>query len=160
LALNHESRFEEAKGYLERYLEAHPGDLDALAGLAEAEERLGDPEGAERRALAVLERDPAHPRAHLVVGLVRAGHGDFAGAREALQQAVDADPMMAKAHYQLSLACARLGDRECAAEHLERYRRALEGPEASHVEMQPVKGPTMMIKKDSSKDDSGDGSPP
>jgi len=151
LSLNHESRFEEAKGYLERYLEAHPGNLDALAGLAEAEERLGDPESAERRALAVLERDPAHPRAHLVIGLVRAGRGDFAGAREAFGRAVGADPAMAKAHYQLSLACARLGDRECAAEQLERYKRALEGPEASHVQMQPAEGPTMMQKQETQK---------
>lgn len=153
LALNHESRFEEARGYLGRYLEAHPGNLDALAGLAESEERLGDPEAAERRAAAVLAQDPTHARAQLVVGMVRAGRGEFAEARAALRQAVDADPLLAKAHYQLSLACARLGDRSCAAEHLERYKQALKGPEATYIQLRPAAGPTLMTKRDGSQDD-------
>ena len=153
LALNHESRFDEARRYLERYLEAHPGDLDALAGLAESEQRLGEPAAAERRARGVLAQDPANARAHLVVGLVLADRGDFAAAREALQRAVGADPLLAKAHYQLSLACARLRDRACAEAHLERYQRALEGPEATYVQLQPAAGTTLMMKKQEPEDD-------
>ncbi|MCP3960635.1 MAG: tetratricopeptide repeat protein [bacterium] len=156
LALNHESRYEEAKSYLERYLDAHVDDLDALAALAESEERLGDGEAAERRALGVLERDAAHARAHLVVGMVRAGRGEFAEAREALSRAVDADPRLAKAHYQLSLACARLRERECAAEHLEHYKKALQGPEATYVQMQRAPATQMMTKQDQPEN----GSPP
>jgi len=153
LALNHESRYPEARGYLERYLEAHPDDLDASSGLAEAEERLGEVEAAERRALAVLEQDPDHARAHLVIGLVRASHGEFAEARAAFERAIGADPLLAKAHYQLSLACARLGDRDGAARHMAGYRKALEGPEAAFVEMQPAK-PQMMRKQKGSGGDS------
>ncbi len=147
LALNHESRFEEARRYLERYLEARGEDLDALAGLAESEARLGEAAAAERRALGVLEQDPANARAHLVAGMVLAGRGDFAAAREAFRQAVDADPLLAKAHYQLSLACARLGDRGCAEAHLALYKQALEGPEATYVQLQPAAGTTLMMKK-------------
>ncbi len=152
LALNHESRFEEARDHLSRYLEAHPEDLDALAGLAESEERLGEPESAERRALEVLSQAPNHPRAHLVAGLVRAGRGEFVAAREAFQSAAAADPLLAKAHYQLSLACARLGDRGCAAASLERYKRALEGPEATYVQLERA-GPTLMKRQGSSPND-------
>ena len=154
LALNHESRFAEAKGHLESYLETHPGDADALAGLAEAEERLGDSEAAERRALGVLSQEPGHARAHLVVGMVRAGRGELAEAREAFQQAVEADPLLAKAHYQLSLACARLRDRDCAMAHLERYKQALEGPESTYIQLEAAKGPTLMKKKGAPANDS------
>ncbi len=87
LALNHESRYAAARGYFERYLEARPGDLDALAGLAESEQRLGELALAEQRAAAVLALDPANARAHLEIGLLRAAEGDFAAARQALGQA-------------------------------------------------------------------------
>jgi tetratricopeptide (TPR) repeat protein len=147
LALNHESRFEEARGYLERYLDAYPGVPEALAGLAEAEERLGEPERAEELAQRVLAQDPSHARANLVLGMVRSGEGDFAAARAAFEQAVASDPLLAKAHYQLSQACARLRDRECAADALESYERALGGVEATYVPMQTVKGTTLMQRE-------------
>ena len=147
LALNHESRFEEAQHYLARYLEQDPDNLEASAALAEAQERLDQPELAERRAMGVLEQDPAHARGNLVLGMIRSGRGEFASAREVLEQAVRSDPLMAKAHYQLSFACARLGDRECARDHLERYKKALKGPEASVVQMQQAESATVLQKK-------------
>ncbi len=156
LALNHESRFEEAKSHLERYLQAHPEDPDALAGLAESEERLGDSETAQRRAQGVLSQDPENARAHLVLGMVRAGRGELAEARRAFEHAVDIDPLLAKAHYQLSLACARLADRACAAEHLERYKTALLGPEAAFGQLEAKAGAAVMSKQDPAED----GSPP
>lgn len=152
LALNHESRFAEARASLDRYLEAHPEDLDALAALAESEQRLGERESAERRARAVLERAPDNPRALLVIGLVRAGEGDFGAARKAFERAVDGDSSLAKAHYQLSLACARLGDRDCARQHLALYQQALAGPEASYVELERVAQPTLMQRQKPSGD--------
>ena len=148
LALNHESRFEESRGYFERFLERYPGDSEALAGLAEAEERLGEPEQAEERAQQVLAKEPSHARANLVLGLVRSGAGDFAAARSAFERAIASDPLLAKAHYQLSQACARLRDRECAAAALESYKKALEGPEALYVQMQAVKGMTLMKQEE------------
>ena len=145
-ALNHERRYDEARTYLRRRLEASPGDLEALAALAEAEERLGEPETAEGRAREVLAAEAgaaasatASATAHLVIAMVRMRHQSFAEARAALEQAVAADPELAKAHYQLSLACARLGDRDCAKRHLELYRRAEDGPAEELV--QPVARP-------------------
>lgn len=146
LALNHESRFEEASSFLRRYLETHPDDLDARAGLAEAEERLGDADGAEKQARAVLAEDPDHARALLVLGMVHAGRDEFAPARTALERATEADPWLAKAHYQLSFACARLGDRDCASEHLALYKKALEGIESTYVELE-AKGEATLMKK-------------
>lgn len=152
LALAHESRFGEAKSYFERHLASHPDDLDALAGLAEAEERLGEVEMAERRVADVLARDPRHARAQLVLGMLRIGGGDLAAARQALERAVAADPLLAKAHYQLSLACIRLGDRECAQQHQKLYARAQEGPEAGYVQLEAAAPETMTLKsKDGSR---------
>ncbi|MEM8934254.1 MAG: tetratricopeptide repeat protein, partial [Acidobacteriota bacterium] len=136
LALNHESRFAEGREHLERFLAEHPEDLDALAGLAEAEERLGEPEAAAARARKVLDVEPTHARANLVLGMVRSGRGEFEQARRILEQAVEVDPWLAKAHYQLSFACARVGDRDCARRHLQLYERALEGPESTFVQLE------------------------
>ncbi len=148
LALNHESRFEEAGDYLGRYLEAYPGDLEAISGLAEAEQRLGDAESAETRARAVLAEDPDHGRANLVLGLVLLGRDEPADARAALEKAVAADPHSAKAHYQLSLVCTRLRDRACAGEHLKRYKEALKGPESTFQTMEAKEVELKLEKKE------------
>ena len=140
LALNHENRYDEARSYLTRYLSAAPGDLEALAALAEAEERLDRPEVAERLAGEVLERDGDHAAANLVVAMVRMRQGRFAEAREALEKSVAADPERAKAHYQLSQACARLGDKACAQRHLELYRKAQKGPEGGYLPVESLTG--------------------
>ena len=147
LALAHENRFEEARSYFERVLADRPWELEALAGLAETEERLGDAEAAESRARSVLEHDPGHARAHLVLGMVAMGRGEFETGRDAFEKAVARDPMLAKAHYQLSQACARLRDRDCAREHLALYRTALEGPEATFVQLERAEGPQPMTRQ-------------
>ncbi len=136
LALNHESRFEQAGDYLRRYLESFPDDLEATAGLAEAEQRLGESESAESRVRWVLERDPEHGRANLVLGLLLLGREELTEARTAFERAVSADPLSAKAHYQLSLVCTRLRDRACASEHLKKYKNALKGPESTFQTME------------------------
>ncbi|MEM7582589.1 MAG: tetratricopeptide repeat protein [Acidobacteriota bacterium] len=141
LALAAESRFELSKQHLELVLAALEDpwrDLDAQAALAEADEHLGDAEAAEARARRVLERDPGHARARLVLGLLLADRGDFELARKELEQSITIDPKLARAHYRLSFACTRLGDRDCADRHLELYRRTLGGPQADVVEMTRV----------------------
>lgn len=136
LVLNHESRYDEARNYFAKHLRSHPEDLEALAALAEAEERLGELEVAEERARGVLAEDANHATANLVIGMLHMGQDRFAEAREALEKAVAAGPMNAKAHYQLSLACARLGDRDSAERHLELYRKAQEGPEGTYIRLE------------------------
>jgi predicted Zn-dependent protease len=101
-----------------------PEDPEVLAALAEAEEGLGERTAAEGHARAALERDPKHPVALLVVALLRMKEERYAEARQSLEAALTAAPDSAKLHYQLSLACARLGDRECAARHVELYKKA------------------------------------
>ena len=146
LALNHERRYDDARMYLERYLEAHPEDLEAMTALAEAEERLGDTASAETRVAAVLKRDAENPSAHLVAAMLHMRGQRFAEARTALERAVAADPQLAKAHYQLSQACIRLGDRACAEKHLEIYRRANLGPEGHLIQLER-KNPTNTLGK-------------
>ncbi len=137
LALNHESRFAEAKPFLDQALAQAPSDSDILAALAEAEERLGQTSSAEARARQALSSDPNNATAHLVLGLIDMAQGRFEAARQTLEKAVASDPQLTKAHYQLSLACARLGDGVAAKHHLEIYRQAQEGPEGSHLLLTP-----------------------
>lgn len=141
LALNHERRYDEARTFLTRHLVSHPEDLDALAALAEAEERLGDLGAAEARARGVLDHDANHGTAHLVIGMLHMRQERFAEARAAFEKSVEGGANI-KAHYQLSLACARLGDRAAAEHHLEVYREAQKGVEATYVELeaQPTAG--------------------
>jgi len=154
LVLNHESRYDEARTYLAQYLEARPEDLEALAALAEAEERLGEFEVAEERARSVLAKDADNARANLVIGMLSMRQDRFAAAREALERAVAAGPTNAKAHYQLSLACARLGDRESAEQHLELYQKAQKGPEGTYIQLKAEAG-TNRLEKQTSAGETG-----
>lgn len=129
LALVAEDRFEEARDHLDVVLEANPGDPDALAALAQVQERFGEIEAAEMGARRVLDAMPDHAGALLVMGRLYAGSGDFESARRVLESAVASDPDSHKAHYQLSLACARLRDRECAELHLALYQELQDAPE-------------------------------
>ena len=133
--MNHESRFEQAADFLSRYLKSFPDDVEAIAGLAEAEQRLGRSESAEERVRGILEQDPEHGRANLVLGLLTLGRNELPAARSAFERAVAADPLSPKAHYQLSLVCTRLRDRACAGEHLKHYKNALKGPESTFQTM-------------------------
>jgi tetratricopeptide (TPR) repeat protein len=103
--------------------------VEALAGLAEAEEGSGDLAAAEGHAQRALAQAPRHATANLVRGLVLMKQERYAEARPALSQAVAADPTSAKAHYQLSLAYARLGDEVSSRRHRELYQKALQDGE-------------------------------
>ena len=137
LALNHESRFAEAKVYLDRALAQSPDDAEILAALAEAEERLGNPTRANTLARQALSLEADQATAHLVLGLLDMAAGRFDAARLAFEQAVADDPELSKAHYQLSLAYARLGDADASKRHLDLYRQAQAGPEGSHTLLTP-----------------------
>jgi tetratricopeptide (TPR) repeat protein len=140
IALNGQKRFDEAKEVLARSLLVAPESGAAFAALAEAEEGLGELEAAERHARRALARGEAHPRAHLVIGLVRMSQERYSEAIESLRRTVEADPSSTKAHYQLSLAYARLGDRESSSLHLGLYREALEQAEERLIELRTRTG--------------------
>jgi tetratricopeptide (TPR) repeat protein len=122
-ALLVQKSFAQAKDTVRRCLRLDPGNAEALAVLAEAEQALGEVELAEQHAVQALARDGDHPRALMTLGLIRMSEARHEEARDILLQVVASEPELAKAHYQLSLALARLGDRESSARHLEVYRR-------------------------------------
>ncbi|MFW6198335.1 MAG: tetratricopeptide repeat protein, partial [Acidobacteriota bacterium] len=107
-------------------LRLQPESVQALAAMAEAELGMSELAAAERHAARVLDREPSHGIASLVMGMIRLEQRDYESARDHLIEAVTTDPESPKAHYQLSLAYARLGDMEMSREHRERYRSALE----------------------------------
>jgi cytochrome c-type biogenesis protein CcmH/NrfG len=125
IALNQAKRYAEAKETLDRALRLSPEDPEILAVLAEAEEGLDDHAAAEGHARSALERNPRHPVALLVVGMIRMQQQRYDEARDALEDAVAAAPESSKAHYQLSLACTRVGDRACAAREVELHQKTL-----------------------------------
>jgi len=125
LALNGRKMYLESEAHLRRSLELQPGNIEAIAALAEAEEGIGNLEEAEVLARRVLASSDAHATASLVLGLVLMKHERYAAARDALLKAVVANPVSPRAHYQLSLAYARLGDQASSEKHLELYRLKL-----------------------------------
>lgn len=125
LALNGRKLYVEAEPHLRRSLELQPGNIEAIAALAEAEEGIGNLQQAESLARRVLVSSEAHATANLVVGLVLMKQERYTAARDALIKAIAADPTSSRAHYQLSLAYARLGDQASSEKHLELYRLRL-----------------------------------
>jgi tetratricopeptide (TPR) repeat protein len=125
LALNSRKMHAEARTYLLQGLELEPENVEVTAALAEAEEGLGEVEGAEAHASRVLARVEGHATANLVLGLVRMKQERYAEARDHLEKAVAADPASPKAHYQLSLAYARLGDPARAQKEVALYQEKL-----------------------------------
>jgi tetratricopeptide (TPR) repeat protein len=125
LALNHRKLFAEAKSALGRGLELQPDNVDGIAALAEAEAGLGELEAATAHAKQVLDRNPAHATANLVMGLVLMEQREYVRSRDALRAAIETDPEAHKALYQLSLVYARLGDDASARKYVELYREKL-----------------------------------
>ena len=106
-----------------------PGNIEAMAALAEAQAGLGELEPAALHARRVLDRAPANATANLVVGLMMMEQKNYAAARDALQKAIAADPESPKAFYQLSLALARLGDEAGARHNVQIYQDRLRAVE-------------------------------
>jgi tetratricopeptide (TPR) repeat protein len=125
LALNSRKMYVESVPHLRRSLELQPGNIEAIAALAEAEEGIGNIEEAESLARRVLASSDAHATANLVLGLVLMKHERYAEARDAFLKAIAANAISSRAHYQLSLAYARLGDQASSEKHLELYRLKL-----------------------------------
>lgn len=151
LARNGQKRHADARDALLEAVRLGPGNVEALAALAEAEAGVGELEAAERHARRALElhgKDGgSHAAAELALGVVLMKRGQHSAARDALERSVAADPSSAKAHYQLSLAYARLGEEEASREHLALYRRAREEIESRLLELRgqtrPFTEPTL-----------------
>lgn len=73
--------------FLERVLDAHPGDHAALRSL-----RKVDPAAADVRLRALLVKNPDDPTAWSLLGELRHDAGDAAGAFDAFRKAAERDP--------------------------------------------------------------------
>ncbi len=124
-ALNQQKLYSEAKPPLLRALSLAPENVEAVAGLAEAEEGLGDLKDAEDHARRALALSAGDPTANLVMAMVLMKQKKFPEARDALLEAAAADPASPKVHYQLSLAYARLGDPASSEKHRALYDQCL-----------------------------------
>ncbi|HEY2482657.1 MAG TPA: sulfotransferase [Caulobacteraceae bacterium] len=99
--------------------EASPGSL--AAAIEQASGLLADdPEGAARRAEAILRMAPADPRAALILASARRRLGDPAGARALLEPLAKAYPGAALTAYELGLVLAAQGESEPALAALRR----------------------------------------
>jgi len=86
-------------------------DVDEVLRLGEQHLRAGDPAAAERYFLEVLAREPHHPRALQMVGLIAHQRGDRSRALEALEAAARAEPDNAQIHSHLAEVRRLSGDR-------------------------------------------------
>lgn len=114
-------RFDEAAREADAWLEAHPNDLVAQIGLAEALMGLQRPAEALALLDQVLEQAPSSAQGHLVRGEVRLALGQYEAAERDLRMALFLAPSP-----RIHLALARLAlamDQEDVA--LQQYAQAL-----------------------------------
>src|SRR5438552_2699666 len=86
--------------------------------IAQAQEHLRCGRSAEAEAVCrrVLTREPGHPAALDVMGLVLARRGEFAAARDSFDRAIALDPDVAEFHLHRGRTLFHLGDCVAAAE--------------------------------------------
>jgi tetratricopeptide (TPR) repeat protein len=120
-ALANRADYAEAEEYLNRYLEHDRDHADARVGLARCRYGRGDLAGARERVTAVLESNPRHPGAALLLGTIEAeaGHDAEALGWVRVAEAGGADPMIV--NYQLAQLLPRLGRTAEAEEALRRF---------------------------------------
>lgn len=121
----------EAIAEARRVLEANPGSIDALHGLAQALRADGQVEAARETVDDALARAPARAELHLLSGLIAMDARDPATARAALEEGLAHNPNLLAAQVllvQWALAEGRLDE---AAERQALARRI--APEHPHV---------------------------
>jgi tetratricopeptide (TPR) repeat protein len=108
-ALASRADYAEAEEYLGRYLARDPAHADARVGVARCRYGRGDLAGARERAAAVLEDNPRHAPAALLLGTLEAEAGRDEEAVRWLRvaEAEGADP--SGVSYQLAQALRRVG---------------------------------------------------
>lgn len=117
ILLLEQNKAEEAYREFQISLGQSPDDFNAQLGMATCERRMANPEGAEVRIRALLNRDLTPQQ----LASVRMEMGQILLDRRALPEAiamltsvVEADPLNSTAHYVLGCAHAASGDQESA----------------------------------------------
>jgi hypothetical protein len=123
-----------------------PPSVEGELSIADARERWGDRDGAERHYRRAVELDPERVEARLGLGAALAARGDDAGAREQFAAAARLAPGSALARYQHGVALARAGRfAEAAAEFRAAVAAAPDDPQARaalrEAEAHPGGGP-------------------
>lgn len=97
-------------------LEEDPNDVQALAGLAQSEQRRGWMEAAAAACARALVLHPGDARLHLLAAEVAYHRGLNDEAVRAVECALRADPDLADAHFLLAFVLGDMGDQERARE--------------------------------------------
>ena len=126
-------RPEEAKNVLLQVIESRPTDLQARYLLAQTQREMGDGEGAEATARALMKIAPADVRGPVVLSQVYADRGDHARVVEVLTPVVEngsvANPQSAiGVTLRLANSQVALGHPDAAIAVLEKARAARPGP--------------------------------
>jgi tetratricopeptide (TPR) repeat protein len=119
-----QNEIKEARPHFEKAVRADPDDADAHAWLAEALRRLQKPEAAAAHAQDVLDLDPCHSFAHVILAhlyyISWPDNVDDEKAWEHVTQAVECDPEDGNAWYLLWRLAIRRGDTDREAEAIRR----------------------------------------
>lgn len=107
--------WETAEEHYEAALEQNPGDLPAMAGLAEIAQQRGQFDEALGWWRLALERAEL-PAIHARLGQLYALRGDFERSIAAWEEAISQAPEVAYYHIGLGDACLQSGRDDCAAE--------------------------------------------
>jgi tetratricopeptide (TPR) repeat protein len=111
LALFGARKGDEAKGYAEQVLAAHPDDREMHLILADvALNTQHDLPGARKQAEISLKQNPNDPGALYYLGMVQKVEGDVSGAVQSLSKSVAANPKNGDAQAALGALCLQTGD--------------------------------------------------
>lgn len=108
--------YAEAGPEFARTLELAPGEIDAMMGLGEVEQKAGDHSASLQTYQRALALDAANSTASAGAARDLIVLQRIAEARQLLEASSAAHPDNSQLHYELSRVYARLGERELAAE--------------------------------------------
>lgn len=131
-----------AEQKLARFVQDQPGN--ALANYYYGitlwkRDRGSENQAALQQAEALLEKavtlDPKLGEAHLQLGILHSGQGNFDQAIRAYKKAIEVSPQLGEAHYRLGLAYRRIGEESKASREFRVYEQ-MEKAETAAIESQ------------------------
>ena len=114
-----ERRYEDAVAAWGQALKLNPDNVPLRVSHARALFLAGEEPAARRELAEALRRDPSHPLANFMMGLLRQKDGDLEDASAHYDRAIAAEPDHAGAHYFKGLIEYQRGDYAQAARDLE-----------------------------------------
>ncbi len=117
-----EERLQEAKRLFQRVLNRDPNDSEALAGVLDLSQKAA-PAAREKQLRELLQRHPASPHLHFVLGSILVAQRRWEAARDAFSNAYRLDERNGDAAFNLAISLDQLGQKKAALTY---YKRALE----------------------------------